>query len=105
MALELAITNRVLTANEALEWGLITRVVPDDALFSEADALAHELAAGPTLAFASARQLMSQAWARSLAEQLDHETEAIARLGAQHDGQEGMRAFLEKRAPSWKGEK
>ncbi len=102
-SLELAITNRVLTANEALEWGLITRVVPDDALRLEADALARELAGGPTLAFASARQLMSHSWSRSLAEQLDYETEAIARLGAQHDGQEGMRAFLEKRPARFEG--
>src|SRR6266852_4087209 len=48
--LELYLTNRVLSAREALEWGLVTKVVPDAELRTAVDALARELAAGPTLA-------------------------------------------------------
>ena len=102
-ALELAITNRVLSAAEALDWGLVTRVVPDESLRAEADALAHELASGPTGAFAAARQLMNEGWFNPLQAQLNRETETIAGLGAQYDGQEGMRAFVEKRAPKFEG--
>jgi 2-(1,2-epoxy-1,2-dihydrophenyl)acetyl-CoA isomerase len=102
-ALELAITNRVLSAAEALDWGLITRVVPDESLRAEADALARELAAGPTQAYAAARQLINEGWLRELGVQLQRETETIATLGASRDGQEGMRAFVEKRAPRFQG--
>jgi 2-(1,2-epoxy-1,2-dihydrophenyl)acetyl-CoA isomerase len=102
-ALELAITNRVLSAAEALDWGLVTRVLTDESLRAEADALAHELAAGPTAAYAAARRLMHECWVTDLETQLQLETESIARLGASADGREGMRAFVEKRAPKFQG--
>ncbi|HEX3247263.1 MAG TPA: enoyl-CoA hydratase-related protein [Chloroflexota bacterium] len=102
-ALELAITNRTLTAAEALDWGLVTRVLADDALATEANSIAHQLADGPTLAYAAARQLMHQGWTNPLSKQLDLETQSIARLGASDDAQEGMHAFIEKRPAKFTG--
>lgn len=102
-ALELALTNRVLTAAEALEWGLITRVVPDDQLLSDAQALARDLAGGPTRAYAAAKRLIHSSWTESLESQLELETESIAALGGATDAVEGIQAFLEKRAPEFQG--
>ena len=103
-ALELVLTNRVLSAAEALEWGLITRVVPDDALDAEAEALAAQLAAGPTLAFGGAKRLMHGSLEHTLDQHLRLETEEIARAAGTLDGQEGPAAFADKRAPHFRGE-
>jgi 2-(1,2-epoxy-1,2-dihydrophenyl)acetyl-CoA isomerase len=103
-ALELAITNRTLTAAEALDWGLITRVVPDDTLIEAASSLAHDLANGPTLAYAAARQLMHESWMHPLGKQLDNEADTIQLMGSNADGQEGMRAFIEKRQATFTGQ-
>jgi 2-(1,2-epoxy-1,2-dihydrophenyl)acetyl-CoA isomerase len=102
-AQELALTNRVLTAPEAHEWGLVTRVVPDGDLLVEARALASEMAAGPTAAFGATKRLLREGWETALEAQLARETEEICAMAATADGREGMAAFVAKRAPRYDG--
>ena len=100
---ELMLTNRVLTAAEALDWQLVTRVVPDAALADEATQLATRLASGPTRAFGAVKRMLLASSARDLTAQLALESESISDLAATPDGQEGIRAFLEKRKPGFTG--
>ncbi len=102
-AYEMALTNRVLSAAEALEWGLINRVVPDADLAKEVDALAAQLAAGPTAAFGVTKRLLLDGAAESLETQLERESRGIAAMLGHRDGQEGVKAFLAKRKPSFGG--
>jgi 2-(1,2-epoxy-1,2-dihydrophenyl)acetyl-CoA isomerase len=102
-ALDLYLTNRVLTAKEALEWGLITRVVPDAELRSAVDALARELAEGPTLAFGGAKRLFHQSTWESLETQMELEAQSIARSGRTADFREGVTAFANKQTPKFTG--
>jgi 2-(1,2-epoxy-1,2-dihydrophenyl)acetyl-CoA isomerase len=98
-AAELTLLNETLDATAAAGLGLVTRVVPDERLAAEAEALAARLAAGPTGAYGAAKRLLAASGRRSLPEQLAAETESIAERAASADGREGIAAFLEKRAP------
>ena len=80
-ALELYLTNRVLSAREALDWGLVTRVVPDAELGAAVGALARELAQGPSRAFGQAKRLFHQSTWESLETQMELEAQAIAASG------------------------
>ena len=103
-ALELYLTNRALSAREAQEWGLITRVVPDGELASAADALARELAQGPTRAFGGAKRLFHQSTWESLETQMELEAQAIAASGRTDDFRAGVTAFANKQpAPPFRG--
>ncbi len=102
-ALELAITNRLLSAKEAEEWGIVNRVVPDADLLTEAEKLATELAAGATGAFGGAKRLLHSGWTETLETQMENETQSIAARPKTDDGKEGIAAFLEKRAPHFNG--
>ncbi len=102
-AMELYLTNRVLTAREALEWGLVTRVVPDGELAGAAAALARELAQGPTRAFGGAKLLFHQSTHESLETQMELESQAIAASGHTEDFREGVTAFASKRTPTFRG--
>lgn len=102
-AMELFITNRTLSAQEALDWGLVNRVVPQAELMGEVDVLAAKLAAGPTRAFGGVKKLMSAAMTDSLVSQMERESRQIAELSRTPDGLEGVRAFVEKRRPDFMG--
>ncbi len=102
-ALELALTNRVLSAAEALEWGLVTSVVDDDALTASAEELATRLAAGPTAAFGRAARLVRGALIATLEDHLAEERAQLTASGATQDGREGIAAFVEKRPPRFEG--
>ena len=102
-SLELMLTNRVLTADEALAWGLVNRVVPAAALTGEADALARELAAGATDAFGATKRLLLLSGSQGLESQMELESRAIADASRSADGAEGIAAFLAKRAPVFEG--
>ena len=102
-AMELFLTNRTLSAQEALDWGLVNRVVPQAELMGEVDALAAKLAAGPTRAFGGVKKLMSAAMTDSLVSQMERESRQIAELSRTPDGLEGVRAFVEKRRPDFMG--
>jgi 2-(1,2-epoxy-1,2-dihydrophenyl)acetyl-CoA isomerase len=102
-AMELYLTNRVLSATEAVDWGLITRAVPDAELASAVDALARELAQGPTKAYGGAKRLFHQATWESLETQMELEAQSIARSGHTADFREGVTAFANKKSPSFRG--
>ncbi len=102
-AMELYFTNRVLSAREAAEWGLVTRVVPDAELRPAADALARELAQGPTRAFGGAKRLFHQSTWESLETQMELEAQAIAASGRTEDFRAGVTAFAAKKAPTFRG--
>jgi len=103
-ALELYLTNRTLSAREAQDWGLITRVVPDAELPAAAQAFARELAQGPTRAFGGAKRLFHQSTWESLETQMELEAQAIAASGRTDDFRAGVTAFANKQpAPPWKG--
>jgi len=102
-ALELYLTNRVLSAREALDWGLVTRVVPDAELLPTVDALARELAQGPTKAYGGAKRLFHQSTWESLETQMEIEAQAIAAAGRTEDFREGVTAFAQKKTPIFRG--
>lgn len=102
-ALELTLTNRVLTAQEAMEWGIVTKVVPDANLQAEADALAAQLATAATGALGAAKRLLHSGWSETLETQMELESQGIAVRAHTADGREGIAAFLEKRAAKFTG--
>lgn len=103
-ASELMLTNRMLTAEEAFEWGLINRVVPDGELMDEARKLAAKLAAGPTRAYGTVKRLLNESLSSTLETQMEYEARGIAESSVSRDGREGVSAFLEKRTPNFTGE-
>ena len=103
-ALDLALTNRTLSAREAMEWGIVSRVVPDAEVHAQAEALATQLAAGPTRAFGNVKRLMRTGWTETLETQMAYEADSIAEMTRLADGREGVTAFVEKRAPHFTGE-
>ncbi|MFY0613728.1 MAG: enoyl-CoA hydratase/isomerase family protein [Hyphomicrobiaceae bacterium] len=102
-AKELVLTNRRLSAQEALDWGLVTRVLPGDQLLAEARALAAQLAAGPTKAYGGAKRLLLSAYSGTLETQLEDESASITKQVKDHDGREGIEAFAARRKPEFKG--
>lgn len=97
------LTNRPVTAAEALDWGLVTEVVPTDELDQRASELAAQLAAGPTLAFSRMRRLLRHSSTTDLDQQLHLETQYVAETGASRDSGDAIAAFLEKRRPTFEG--
>jgi len=102
-AVELFYTNRVLTAKEAVDWGLATRAVPDAEFPPAVRTLAVELAQGPTLALGRGKRLLHLSTTESLETQMEHESQAIAQSGHTEDFAEGVRAYTEKRPPAFRG--
>jgi 2-(1,2-epoxy-1,2-dihydrophenyl)acetyl-CoA isomerase len=98
--MEMFLTNRVLGAEEALQWGLVNQVVPDDQLAEAAGKLAAKLAAGPRGAYGQVKRLLADA-EPGLEAQLAREGRTISRQGAAAEGREGIAAFLEKRKANW----
>ena len=101
---ELMLTNRVLKAQEALDWGVVNQVVATGEALAAAQAMAARMATGPTQAYAQVKQLLDASFSQSLETQMELEARAIASQVASVDGQEGMRAFVEKRKPQFRGE-
>ena len=102
-AQELYFTDRSLTAREALDWGLVTRVVADAELENATEELARQLAAGPTLAFALAKRLFHESYTSGLETQMERESQAIAASSLTEDWATATKAFLEKRPARFKG--
>jgi 2-(1,2-epoxy-1,2-dihydrophenyl)acetyl-CoA isomerase len=93
----------VLKSAEALQTGLVDKVVPDDKLQDEAMALATSLAQGPTLAYAEIKRLFLRAGSAQLEAQLEDEALTLARISGTADAQEGIAAMVEKRPPVFRG--
>ena len=104
LAMEVYLMNQPISAQRALEMGLVNRLVPADELERHATELAARLASGPTVAFGKVKALMDASWSSDLASQLDAETDAISDIALTHDFQEGVTAFVEKRAPKFRGQ-
>jgi enoyl-CoA hydratase len=102
-AMEIILNNRTLNAVEALESGLVNRVVDVEAYLDEAVKLAGEIASRAPLAVQAAKRMINQAFERTLSDGLSEERQAFYNLFATEDQKEGMRAFIEKRQPQWKG--
>ncbi|WOR16087.1 enoyl-CoA hydratase/isomerase [Hyphomonas sp. FCG-A18] len=102
-AMEMTLFGEKVFAKEALEWGLINRVVADDALMDEARAYAQKLADGPTQALSLIRDLVWQSEDNDFDSQLQAERFAQRTAGRQPDFKEGVTAFLEKRSANFRG--
>ncbi|WP_413203841.1 enoyl-CoA hydratase/isomerase family protein [Rhodospirillum sp. A1_3_36] len=102
-SMELVLLNEPVKADQALDWGLVNRVVPREMLESEALGLVERLAAGPTKAFGATRRLMEASFRATLAEQLDAEKRSFLLLTETADFAEGNAAFLEKRRAGFTG--
>ena len=103
-AQEMFLLNRRLTAAEALEWGLVSRVVPADAAEQEGAEMAARLASGPTRAFGGVRRLLRQSLETGLRDQLAAERASIVETSATADAREGIAAFSERRRPHFTGQ-
>lgn len=102
-AAEMAMLGERVPAPQALDWGLINEVVPDDELESASTVLLEKLANGPTLSYAGAKQLLNRRLYADLAGQLDAEADAQKGQGQSKDFIEGVIAFAEKREPKFTG--
>lgn len=99
----LALTAEPLMAEQAADWGLIWKAVEDAELMAQAQALAAQLAAGPTLGLGLTKMLIQEAATNDLSTQLDRERDTQRQAGHSKDYAEGVTAFLEKRGPRFTG--
>jgi 2-(1,2-epoxy-1,2-dihydrophenyl)acetyl-CoA isomerase len=102
-AMEIILTNPVLTAAEALEIGLITQVVPNDELVVRSLDLARSLAGGATRALGAAKRLVWSGLGARVEAQLPEEARTVAELSGTADALEGLAAVIERRAPVFRG--
>ena len=98
---ELMLTNRTLTADEALAWGAVTEVVDPADLAARTDALADQIASGAKGSHAAVKKLVQVTWENSIEEQMALEGRLIGVNANAPDGREGIDAFLNKRAPKF----
>ena len=101
--LDLTLTNRVLSAEEAEAWGFVNRVVPDDEVDAAAAELATQLASGPSWALGNAKTVVYRGYESALEEAGEFEGVMISQAMATRDGREGIAAFVEKRPPDFTG--
>ncbi|MFZ9644713.1 MAG: enoyl-CoA hydratase [Ilumatobacteraceae bacterium] len=102
-AKELALLAEIIGANDALEMGLVNRVLPDSEVDAFVDDWARKLAAGPPIALAQTKRLLNNSLNVTLEEALDDEAAAQTINFATSDTAEAMRAFIEKREPKFTG--
>ena len=100
--LEIAAFDQPISSAQALEWGLVTKVVPDDKVIEEARTMLEGLAKSALHSFAWSKRLLTESLTNTLETQLEMEREGISDCARHPNGQEGIRAFLEKRKPVFK---
>ncbi len=100
-AMEILAFDEPIPARRALEWGLVTQIVPDDEVLPAARAMLERLAATSLHSFGWSKRLMMDSFHNTLETQLELERNGISDCAAHADGQEGIRAFVEKRKPSF----
>jgi 2-(1,2-epoxy-1,2-dihydrophenyl)acetyl-CoA isomerase len=98
-ALEIVAFDRPISAQQAYEWGLATRIVPDAEVLKEAMSMAHELAGRSLNSFGWAKRLLTDSFDSAFEAHLERERRGLAACAAHPDGQEGLQAFVEKRKP------
>jgi enoyl-CoA hydratase len=102
-AMEMILTGKSISAEEAHRVGLVNRIVPAESLMEEAKKLAAEIASKPPISIRAAKEAVLRAQDTTLEVGLEFERKAFYMLFATEDAKEGMRAFLEKRKPVFKG--
>ena len=103
LAMEVYLMKQPVSAHRAMELGLINRVVPAEELDKHTTELAHQLASGPTIAYGRVKALIDRAWDVDLESRLAEEARALGQTTLTADFQEGITAFVEKRAPRFLG--
>jgi 2-(1,2-epoxy-1,2-dihydrophenyl)acetyl-CoA isomerase len=96
-ALEIVAFDRPIPAPQALAWGLVTKVAPDDQVLAEAMSMAHELAGKSLHSFGWAKRLLTDSFNSAFEAHLERERRGLSTCAAHPDGQEGLKAFMEKR--------
>lgn len=102
-SMEMVLTGRMISADEALRWGLINKVVPVEYYLEEAKAWAKEIASKPPVAVKAAKESVLKSFDTTIEGGLEFERKNFYLLFASEDQKEGMNAFAEKRKPEWKG--
>lgn len=103
-AMEMVLTGKMISAEEALRWGLINKVVPVEYYLQEAKDLAREIASKPPVAVRLAKEAVLKAFDTTIEGGLEFERKNFYLLFATEDQKEGMKAFVEKRKPEWRGQ-
>lgn len=96
---EMVLTNRSLSADEALAWGLVNQIVDDDKLISASLEMAHQIAQGPAGSYRRVKSLVMSSFDSDLKRQLDKEADYLSACADEPDGQRGIAAFLDKTKP------
>jgi 2-(1,2-epoxy-1,2-dihydrophenyl)acetyl-CoA isomerase len=102
-AFQMALLGERVSAQTALEWGLVNYVYPDESILGEADVLVEKLANGPTRSYAGSKQALNQMLYPNMDSQLDLEAEIQHELARSSDFGEGVTAFVSKRPPAFTG--
>src|SRR3990172_5577919 len=102
-AMEMVLTGSMITAQEALQWGLVNKVVAVEYFLQEAKNLAKEIASKPPLAVKMAKEAVLKAFDTTIEGGLEFERKNFYLLFSSEDQKEGMKAFVEKRKAQWKG--
>ena len=100
-AMEILAFDHPISSGQALEWGLVTRVIPDDQVVQEALSMLEGLTKTALHSFAWSKKLLMDSFNNTLETQLELERQGISDCAAHPNGQEGIRAFVEKRKPSF----
>ena len=100
-AIEIMAFDRPISSDQALEWGLVTKVVPDEEVVSTALTMLNDLSTTALHSFAWSKKLLTDSFNNTLETQLELERQGISDCAAHPNGQEGIRAFVEKRKPSF----
>lgn len=101
-AMELLLSGDMFSAEDALKWGLINKIVPNEFLLEEAKSLAKKIATKPLMAIIASKEMVNKAEELSLEEGIKHERRRFADLFDTEDQKEGMKAFVDKRKAQWK---
>jgi 2-(1,2-epoxy-1,2-dihydrophenyl)acetyl-CoA isomerase len=100
-ALEIAAFDRPISSEQALSWGLVTKVVKDEVTMEEALKIAQELTRSSIHSFGWSKQLITDSFNSSFETQIERERRGLFHCAAHPDGKEGLRAFTEKRKPAF----
>lgn len=102
-AMEMVLTGKMISAEEAMRWGLVNKIAPIEYYLCEAQELAKEIASKPPVAVKLAKESVLKSFDTTIEGGLEYERKNFYLLFASEDQKEGMNAFIEKRKPEWKG--